>query len=90
MGKSRAGWSKEPKRENNSGLFRNVFYACIRGKSGICLLLAMSIGNDCMVNLMILYIGKTIAKALDIYDIIKNNHEDVSSMSQNLSINNQI
>jgi hypothetical protein len=30
----------------------------------------MSIGNDWMVDMMILYIEKTIAKALDINDII--------------------
>jgi len=33
--------------------------------------LAMSIGEDWMVNLMIIYIKKIIAKALDFYDIIK-------------------
>jgi hypothetical protein len=32
----------------------------------------MSIGDDWMVNLIIIYIEKTIAKALDINDIIKN------------------
>ena len=52
-------------------LFRNVFYECIEGKSGICSLLAMFIGGDRMVDLMIIYIEKTIAKALDINDIIK-------------------
>jgi hypothetical protein len=64
--KCRAGWSKELQWEND-----NVFYKCIEGKSGICLLLAMSIGEDWMVNLMIIYIKKIIAKALDFYDIIK-------------------
>jgi hypothetical protein len=49
----------------------NVFCKCIEGKSGICLLLAMFIGEDWMVNLMIIYIKKIIAKALDINDIIK-------------------
>ena len=44
---------------------------CIKGKLGICLLLAMFIGEDWMVNLMIIYIKKTIAKALDFNDIIK-------------------
>jgi hypothetical protein len=41
-------------------------------KSGICLLLATSIGDDWTVDLMIIYIEKSIAKALDIIDIIKN------------------
>ena len=51
--------------------FHNFFHECIEGKSGIYLLLVMSIGNDWMVDLMIIYIGKTIAKTLDINDIIK-------------------
>jgi hypothetical protein len=38
----------------------------------MCLLLAMSIDNDWLVNMMIICIVKTIAKALDINDIIKN------------------
>jgi hypothetical protein len=63
---NRAGWSRELQWEND-----NVFYKCIEGKSGICLLLAMLIGEDWMVNLMIIYIKKIIAKALDINDIIK-------------------
>ena len=51
----------------------------------------MSIGDDWMVNLMIIYIEKTIAKALDINDmIIKKIYGDVSSMSPNPSINNQM
>ena len=54
-------------------LFRNVFYECIEGKLGICLLLAMYIGDDWMVDLMIIYIKKTVTKALDIKDIIINN-----------------
>jgi hypothetical protein len=54
--------------ENRNGkpiavLFRNVSHECIEGKSGICLLLAMFIGGDWMVDLMIIYIKKTIAKA---------------------------
>jgi hypothetical protein len=53
-------------------LFCNVFYECIEGKSGIRLLLAMFIGDDWMVDLMIIYIEKTIAKPLDINDIIIN------------------
>jgi hypothetical protein len=52
--------------ENN-----NVFYKCIEGTLGICLLLAMFIGEDWMVNLMIIYIKKIIAKASDFNDIIK-------------------
>jgi len=52
-------------------LFCNVFNECIEGKSGIFLLLAMFIGNDWMVDLMIIYIEKTIEKALDINDIIE-------------------
>ena len=53
--------------------FRNVFYKCIEGKSSICLLLAMFIGDNWMVDSMIIYIEKTIAKALDINDIINKN-----------------
>jgi hypothetical protein len=72
--------------ENN-----NVFYKCIKGKPGIYLLLARFIGEDWMVNLMIIYIKNIIAKALGFYDIIKKiminqNYEDVSSMSPNLLI----
>jgi hypothetical protein len=62
----KACWSKETQWENNI-----VFYKCIEGKLGICLLLAMFIGEDWMVNLMIIYIKKIIAKALDFNDIIK-------------------
>ena len=51
--------------------FPLCFYECIEGKSCICLVLAISIGDDWMVDLMIIYIEKTIAKALDINDIIK-------------------
>ena len=40
-------------------------------KLGICLLLAMFTGDDWMVDLMIICIKKTNAKALDINDIIK-------------------
>jgi hypothetical protein len=61
-----ASCSKKLQREND-----NVFYKCIEGKLGICLLLAMFIGEDWMVNLMIIYIKKIIAKALDFNDIIK-------------------
>ena len=52
----------------------------------------MSIGNDWMVNLMIIYMKMIIVKALDINDIIKKNYGDVSLMSPNdvNSINNQI
>ena len=53
-------------------IFCNVYYECIEGKLGICLLLVMSIDDDWMVDLMIIYIEKTIAKALDINNIIKN------------------
>jgi hypothetical protein len=62
----KAGWSKELQWEND-----NVFYKCIEGKLGIFLLLAMFIGEDWMVNLMIIYIKNIIAKALDFNDIIK-------------------
>jgi hypothetical protein len=48
----KAGWSKELHWEND-----NVFYKCIKGKWGIFLLLAMFIGEDWMVNLMIIYIN---------------------------------
>jgi hypothetical protein len=37
----------------------------------VATLLVMSIGDDWMVDLMIVYIKKTIAKALDINDLIK-------------------
>jgi hypothetical protein len=40
-------------------------------KLGMCLLLAIFIGEDWMVNLMIIYIKKIIAKALDFNNIIK-------------------
>ena len=50
--------------------FRDVFYEFIEGKSSIYLLLAMSIGNDWMIDMMITFVEKTIAKALDINDII--------------------
>ena len=52
-------------------LFCNVFNEYIEGKSCICLLLAMFIGDDWMVELMIIYIKKIIAIALNINDIIK-------------------
>jgi hypothetical protein len=61
-----ATWSKELQWEND-----NVFNKCIEGKLGMCLLLAMFIGEDWMVNLMIIYIKKIIAKALDFNNIIK-------------------
>ena len=54
-------------------LFHNVFYKCIEGKLGICLLWVMFTDDDWIVDLMIIYIEKTIAKALDIKDIIKKN-----------------
>jgi hypothetical protein len=47
---------KELQWENDNG-----FYKCIEGKSGIYLLFAMFIGEDWMVNLMIIYIKKIIA-----------------------------
>jgi hypothetical protein len=50
----------------------------------------MIIGQDWMVNLMIIYIKKIIAKALDFNDIIKKNYGYDNSMSSNLSISNQI
>jgi hypothetical protein len=62
----RASWSKKLQWENG-----NVSYKCIEGKLGMCLLLAMFIGEDWMVNLMIIYIKKIIAKALDFNNIIK-------------------
>ena len=81
-----AGWSKELQWEND-----NVFYKCSEGKSGICLLLEMFIGEDWMVNLMIIYINKIITKALNFNDIIKFfMWMSARSMSPNLSINNQI
>jgi hypothetical protein len=63
----KVGWSREMQWKND-----NVLYKCIEGKSGTCLLLAMFIGEDWMVNLMIICIKKIIAKALDFNDIIKN------------------
>jgi hypothetical protein len=62
----RAYWSKELQWEN-----ANVFYKYIEGKLGICLPLAMFNGEDWMVNLVIKYIKKIIAKALDFNDITK-------------------
>ena len=50
----------------------------------------MSIDDDWMIDLMIIYIEKTIAKALHSNDIIIKKNGDVSLMSPNLSINNQI
>ena len=49
-------------------LFHNVYYERIEEELG--LLLVMSIDDDWMVDMMIIYIEKTIAKALDIKDII--------------------
>ena len=72
-----------------AALFRNIFCECIEGKSCICLLSAMSVGDDQMINLMIIYIQKAIAKALDINDIMKKIYGDINSMSSHLSINNQ-
>ena len=63
---------KNHKKKTTIVIFCNVSYECIEGKSGICLLLAMFIGDDWMVYLMIIYIKKTIAKTLDINGIIKN------------------
>jgi hypothetical protein len=62
----------------------------IEGKLGICLLLVMSIDDDWMVDLMIIYIEKIIAKALDINNIFKKTYGDINSESPNLLINNQI
>jgi hypothetical protein len=54
-------------------------------------LLTMSIDDAWMVNLMIIYIEKTVAKALDINNIIKKiMGMFVSSMSPNISINSQL
>ena len=52
-------------------LFGNVFYKCIEEKSSLYLLLVMFIGDDWMVVLLIIYIEKIIAKALNIDNIIK-------------------
>jgi hypothetical protein len=43
-------------------VLRNVFSECIEGKLGMCLLLPDSIGDDWMVELMIIYIEKTLPK----------------------------
>ena len=48
-----------------------VFFAmfstsALKGKSGNCLLLALSIGDDWMVDLMMISIKKTFAKPLDL------------------------
>jgi hypothetical protein len=53
----KASWSKELQWENN-----NVLYKCIEGKLGISLLLAMFIGEDWMVNLMIIYVKISLPK----------------------------
>jgi hypothetical protein len=67
--------SKLVKRTTNGKLttvlFCNVFYECIEGELAICLLLATFIGDDWMVGLMIIFIEKTIANALDINNTIK-------------------
>jgi hypothetical protein len=49
----------------------------------------MSIDDDWMVGLMIIYIEKTVAKTLDMNNIIKENG-DVSSMSPNPSISSNL
>jgi hypothetical protein len=49
-------------------LFRNVFYECIKGHM---FTIGDVFGDDWMVDLMIIYIKKTIAKALVINNIIK-------------------
>jgi hypothetical protein len=46
--------------------------------------------DDWIVDMTIIYIENTIAKALNINDIIIKNNGDVGLMSPNLSINNQI
>ena len=56
---------------NNHFFFCNVYYKCIEGNLGICLLLVVSIDDVWMVDLMIIHIENTIAKALDMNDIIK-------------------
>jgi hypothetical protein len=63
----RACLSKELKWENDSGSFLQCF---LRVHSRKVLLLAMFIGINGMVDLMIIYIKKMTAKALDINDII--------------------
>ena len=70
---------------------KTIMLGKLKEKLGICLLLRMFIGEDWMVNLMIIYIKKIIAKALD-FNIghYQNIYGDVSSMSPNLLINKQI
>jgi hypothetical protein len=65
------GWSKNCHGKSTTVLFCNLYKECIEGKLGICLLLVMSIDDDWIVDLVIIYIEMTIAKALDINDIIK-------------------
>jgi hypothetical protein len=67
----KACWSKNCNGKLTTILFCNVYYECIERKLGICLILVMSVDDDWMVNLMIISTEKTIAKALDINDIIK-------------------
>jgi hypothetical protein len=62
---------RPPMGKSTTVLFCNVYYKCIEGKLGICLLLVMSTDDDWMVDMIIIYIEKTITKALDINDIIK-------------------
>jgi hypothetical protein len=62
----KVGWSKNYNGKSTTVLFRNVNYECIEGKLGICLLLVMSTDEDWMVDMMIIYIEKTIANTLDI------------------------
>ena len=54
--------------ENDNNVFSQYFLRMLWRKVGHVL----TIGDGWMVNLMIIYIEKTIAKALDINDIIKN------------------
>jgi hypothetical protein len=68
-----ACWPKNCNGKLTTILFRNAYYECIEGKLGVYLLLVMSIDDDWMVGLMIIYIEKTIAKALDVNNNIKKN-----------------
>ena len=72
--RSRLATVEQARQKNRNGKTIAVLfhYECIEGKSGIWLLFVMCIGDDWMLDLMIIYIEKTIAKALDINDIIKN------------------
>ena len=63
--------AKQAGQKNCNGKTTTFSTSALKGNLSICLLLAMFIGEDWMVDLIIIYIKKIIAKALDFNDIIK-------------------